>query len=199
MTSLVFASGNAGKLREIEPLLAPLGWDVRPQSDWNIAEAVEDGRTFVENALIKARHAAEHTGLPALADDSGLLVNALDGRPGLRSSRYADGGGSEENIRKLLAELKDVPEDNRDAYFYCVMVFLRSADDPAPIVTHGQWVGRITTSPVGDGGFGYDPVFFLPDREITAAELSAPIKAVISHRGQALAHLLRVLTLKRPF
>jgi XTP/dITP diphosphohydrolase len=199
MTSLVFASGNAGKLREIKPLLAPLGWDVRPQGEWNISEAVEDGRTFVENALIKARHAAEHSGLPVLADDSGLLVNALDGRPGLRSSRYADGGGSEENMRKLLDELKDVPEENRDAYFYCVMVFLRSADDPAPIVTHGQWVGRITTSPVGEGGFGYDPVFFLPDREMTAAELSAPIKAAISHRGQALAHLLQVLRLKRPF
>lgn len=199
MTSLVFASGNAGKLREIKPLLAPLGWDVRPQGDWNIDEAVEDGRTFVENALIKARHAAENTGLPALADDSGLLVKALDGRPGLRSSRYADGGGSEANIRRLLDELKDVPEENRDAYFYCVMVFLRSADDPAPIVTHGQWVGRITTSPVGDGGFGYDPVFFLPDRGMTAAELSAPIKAVISHRGQALAHFLQVLRLKRPF
>ena len=129
MTHLVLASGNAGKLRELEPLLTPLGWDVRPQSEWSVDEAVEDGLTFVENAIIKARNAAEHTGLPALADDSGLCVDALDGRPGLRSARYAEGGGKA-NIRKLLGELDGVPEAQRDAHFYCVMVFLHSADDP---------------------------------------------------------------------
>ncbi|HKJ16695.1 MAG TPA: RdgB/HAM1 family non-canonical purine NTP pyrophosphatase [Xanthomonadales bacterium] len=198
MTSLVLASGNAGKLREIEPLLVPLGWDVRPQSEWEFEEAVEDGLTFVENALIKARHASAKTGLPALADDSGLLVDALDGQPGLRSARYADDGGSEANIRKLMDELSGVPEEERGAHFYCVMVFLRNPQDPAPIVTHGQWMGRITTESVGVGGFGYDPVFFVEERGVTAAELPAAVKNVISHRGQALAHLLRVLRVHRP-
>ncbi len=199
MTDVVLASGNPGKLEEILPLLEPLGWKVRPQSEWAFEEAVEDGHTFVENALIKARHAANHTGLAALADDSGLLVEALGGRPGLRSARYADGGGSEANIRKLLRELDGVPAEQRTACFYCVTVFMRHAEDPAPIVTHGQWMGRITLEPSGEGGFGYDPVFFVEDRGVTAAELPGPIKNVISHRGQALASLLRVLRVKRPF
>lgn len=191
--SLVLASGNAGKLREIEPLLSPLGWDVRPQSDWNLDEAVEDGLTFVENALIKARHAAAVTGLAALADDSGLVVDALDGRPGLRSARYSDEGGAAANNTKLLAELQDVPEDRRGAHFVCVMVFLHRPDDPAPLIASGTWQGRIMTSPRGEGGFGYDPLFYVPERDATAAELPLAVKNVISHRGQALAHMLRML------
>lgn len=196
--SLVLASNNAGKLREIGALLAPMGWEVRPQSEWGFEEAVEHGATFVENALIKARHAARHTGLPSLGDDSGLLVDALDGRPGLRSARYADGAGSEANIEKLLRELEAVPEDQRAAHFYCVMVMLRQEDDPAPLVTTGHWPGRITTAPRGDGGFGYDPVFFVPDRDATAAELPPAIKNVISHRGQALAGMIRLLRQEFP-
>jgi XTP/dITP diphosphohydrolase len=196
--SFVLASNNAGKLREIGALLAPMGWEVRPQSEWGFEEAVEDGATFVENALIKARHAASHTGLPSLGDDSGLLVDALDGRPGLRSARYADGAGSKANIEKLLRELKAVPEDQRAAHFYCVMVMLRHEDDPAPLVTTGHWPGQITTAPRGDGGFGYDPVFFVPDRDATAAELSPAIKNVISHRGQALSGMIRLLRQEFP-
>lgn len=193
MTRLVLASGNAGKLKEIEPLLAPLGWDVRPQSDWGIEDAVEDGLTFVENALIKARHAAKHTGLAALSDDSGLVVDALGGRPGLRSARYADGGGPEANNRKLLAELAGVPEERRGAHFVCVMVFLRHEDDPAPLIASGKWPGRIMTAARGEGGFGYDPVFYVPDRDVTAAELPIGVKNSISHRGQALSAMLGML------
>lgn len=197
MTRLVLASGNAGKLREIGSLLSPLGWDVRPQGDWSLDEAVEDGLTFVENALIKARHAAENTGLPALADDSGLVVDALGGRPGLRSARYADGGGSEVNNRKLLGELQDVPDNRRGAHFICVMVFLRHPEDPAPLIANGRWEGRIMETPRGEDGFGYDPVFYVPDREATAAELPLAVKNAISHRGQALASMLKMLRLEQ--
>lgn len=190
---LVLASGNAGKLREISQLLQPLGWNLRPQGEWGFEEAVEDGLTFVENALIKARHAARHTGLPSLGDDSGIVVDALDGRPGLYSARYAGGGGAQANIDKLLGELQGVPEDQRRAHFYCVMVLLRHAEDPAPLVATGHWQGRIIESARGEGGFGYDPVFFDPVHECTAAELPADIKNTISHRGQALASLVRLL------
>lgn len=193
MTSLVLASGNAGKLREIDALLSPLGWNVRPQSHWNLEEAVEDGLTFVENALIKARHAASSTRLPALADDSGLVVDALHGRPGLRSARYAGEGGSEANNLKLLGELQDVAQEDRGAHFMCVMVFLRHAEDPAPLIANGRWEGRIMTSPRGDGGFGYDPLFYVPDHDSTAAELPIEIKNSISHRGQALSSMLAML------
>lgn len=191
--ALVLASNNAGKLQEIGQLLAPMGWDVRAQGEWEVGEAVEDGLTFVENALIKARHAATHTGLPSLGDDSGLVVDALDGRPGLRSARYAGGAGAQANIEKLLDELQGVPDDERTAHFYCVMAFLRHADDPAPLVATGRWDGRIAQAPKGDGGFGYDPVFFVPERNSTAAELPPEVKNVISHRGQALAHMIRML------
>ena len=193
VTSLVLASTNDGKLREIAPLLAPLGWDVRPQSEWGFEAAVENGQTFVENALIKARHASDQTGLPALADDSGLVVDALDGAPGLRSARYAESGSSEANVARLIDDLEGIPEEQRGAHFYCVMVLLRSADDPAPLIANGRWDGRVTFTPSGKDGFGYDPVFFLPDREVTAAELPLAIKNVISHRGQALARMLSLL------
>lgn len=193
MTKLVLASNNEGKLREIEQILAPLGWEVRPQSDWEVGEAVEDGLTFVENALIKARYAAERTRQPALGDDSGLLVDALDGRPGLRSARYAGGAGSAANVEKLLEELQDVPEADRGAHFYCVMVMMRSAKDPAPLVSTGRWEGRIAATPSGEGGFGYDPVFYVPERDCTAAELPEAVKNAISHRGQALAGMISQL------
>jgi len=196
--SLVLASNNSGKLGEIGALLEPFGWEVHPQGEWGFEEAVEDAATFVENALIKARHAAQHTGLPSLGDDSGLMVDALDGRPGLRSARYADGAGSEANIAKLLGELDGVPDEQRTAHFFCVMVMLRSADDPAPLISSGCWSGRIATAARGEGGFGYDPVFSVPDRDATAAELPAPIKNVISHRGQALASMIRMLKQEFP-
>lgn len=191
--ALVLASNNAGKVREIAQLLAPVGWEVRPQKEWDFEEAVEDGLTFMENALIKARHAAKHTGLPSLGDDSGLVVDALDGRPGLRSARYAGDGGAKANNEKLLSELEGVPDADRTAHFYCVMAFLRSTDDPAPLVATGRWDGRIMQAPRGEGGFGYDPVFFVPKRDSTAAELPPEVKNVISHRGQALAHMIRML------
>ena len=190
---MVLASNNPGKLREIGQLLEPMGWDVRPQGAWDFEEAVEDGLTFIENALIKARHAAKHTGMPSLGDDSGLVVDALDGRPGLRSARYAGDKDSEANIEKLLGELDGVAEEDRRAHFYCVMAFLRSVEDPAPLLATGRWDGRIAQAPRGDGGFGYDPVFFVPEREATAAELPPEVKNVISHRGQALAHMIRLL------
>ena len=198
MKTLVLASNNPAKIKEISQLLGPDRWDIRPQGEWDLGEAVEDGRTFVENALIKARHAAGHTGLAALGDDSGLVVDALGGRPGLRSARYAAEGGSAGNIQKLLAELEGVPEDERTAHFYCVMVVLRDADDPAPLIASGRWDGRIAQAPRGEGGFGYDPVFFDPEREATAAELPAALKNAISHRGQALAHMITLLRREFP-
>ena len=190
---LVLASGNAGKLKEIGQLLGPLGWKLRPQGEWGFEEAVEDGLTFVENALIKARHAARHTGLPAIGDDSGLVVDALDGRPGLYSARYAGDGGAQANIDKLLGELEGVPEEKRGAHFYCVVVLLQHAEDPAPLVATGRWPGRIAEARSGAGGFGYDPIFFDPQRQATAAELPPEIKNSVSHRGQALAGLVRLL------
>lgn len=191
---LVLASGNAGKLREISAMLEPLGWTARPQSDFQVGEAVEDGLTFIENALIKARHAARATGLPALGDDSGLVVDALQGAPGIYSSRYAGPGADDAaNNRKLLAALEGVPAGGRVAHFYCTMAFLRHAEDPAPVLATGRWDGRILESPSGEGGFGYDPVFFVPGENCSAAELPPETKNRLSHRGQALAELLRQL------
>ena len=189
---LVLASGNAGKLRELSVMLKPLGWVVKPQSDWSVEEAVEDGLSFIENALIKARHAARITGLPALGDDSGLVVNALDGRPGIYSSRFAgECADDDANNAKLLKALSGVPEERRGAHFYCAMVLMRDADDPAPLLATGRWRGRVLTAASGSGGFGYDPVFGVPDHGCSAAELPAAVKNRISHRGQALAQMLR--------
>jgi len=190
---LVLASGNTGKLREISEMLRPLDWEVRPQNQWNVPEAIEDGQSFLENALIKARHAARLTGLAALADDSGLVVDALNGAPGIYSARYADGAGDEANYRKLLAVLEDTDDELRGAHFYCAMALLRSAEDPAPIVAVGRWDGRIAHEPSGVGGFGYDPVFFVPEAGCTAAELPAEVKNTMSHRGRALRELLRLI------
>ena len=187
--TIVLASGNAGKLREFTALLAPLGITVRPQSDFNVPEADEPYASFVENALGKARHAAQHTGLPALADDSGLCVDALGGAPGIHSARYAGVPKSDErNIERLIAELAG--QDDRRARFVCVLALVRSADDPQPIIAEGEWHGRILDAPRGKHGFGYDPVFWLEDLQQSAAELDAALKNMLSHRGNACRHLL---------
>lgn len=191
--TLVLASGNQGKLREITAILQPLGWQVTPQGEWDVPDAVEDGLSFVENALIKARHAAQLTGLPALADDSGLAVDALDGAPGIYSARYAGGGGDEANTNKLLQALIEVPDEQRTAHFYCAMALVHHAEDPAPLIAIGRWDGMITRAPNGDGGFGYDPVFHVAEENCTSAELPAAVKNGMSHRGKALQQLVRLI------
>ena len=191
---IVLASSNAGKLREFNQLLGGLQLEVVPQSQFNVADADETGLTFVENAILKARRAAQHTGLPALADDSGLEVDALNGAPGIYSARYAGAGASDaDNLKKLLEQLKDVPEQNRGARFQCVLVYLRHALDPTPLICQGTWEGRILSEPRGSSGFGYDPVFFVPTHSLSAAELSPQAKNSLSHRGQALRQLLASL------
>jgi len=187
---LVLASSNAGKLAELRELLGDSGLQLQPQSAFDILDAEETATTFVGNALIKARHAARLSGLPALADDSGLCVDALGGAPGLYSARYGGvHGDSESNIARLLRELDGVPAARRGARFYCVLVLLRSADDPQPLIAEGSWPGRILEAPRGDGGFGYDPVFFDEQHGCSAAELDPALKNRISHRGQALSVL----------
>ena len=192
--TIVLASSNAGKLREFNQLLGGLDIEVVPQSQFNVADAEETGLTFVENAILKARNAAQHTRLPALADDSGLEVDALHGAPGIYSARYAGPQASDaENLEKLLAMLKDVPEEKRGARFQCVLVYLRHALDPTPLICQGTWEGRILTAPRGASGFGYDPVFFVPTHACSAAELPPETKNALSHRGQALRRLLAAL------
>ena len=196
MQKLVIASGNQGKLREIQQLLQALGITAMPQSDFSVPEAEEPHVTFIENALAKARNASKHTGLPALADDSGICVDALQGAPGVFSARYAanDGGSlsqDERNNRKLLQALEGVRA--RHAHYYCVMVLVRSADDPQPIISEGIWQGEILEAPRGIGGFGYDPLFLDAKTGKTGAELPLEIKNRISHRGQALHKLLHRL------
>jgi len=192
LKKLVIASNNQGKLREINTLLEPLAIEAVPQSDFNAGEVDEPYATFVENALTKARHASRCSGLPALADDSGICVSALGGAPGVTSARYAGEPRSDErNNLKLIETLKNQP--NRRAYYYCVIVLVRHADDPQPIIVDGSWYGEIVDQPRGEGGFGYDPYFFLPEFGKTSAELSAEQKNRISHRGQALAQLMDIL------
>ena len=187
---LVLASGNAGKLAELRQLLDGSRFTLRAQSEFGVVDVEETGLTFIENALLKARHAALATGLPALADDSGLCVDALGGAPGLYSARYAGvHGDAGRNIARLLRELDGVADDARGASFHCAIVVLRSADDPQPVIAEGRWRGRIVRAPRGAGGFGYDPVFLDPDSGLTAAELPAADKNTISHRGLALAVL----------
>ncbi len=191
---VVLATGNAGKVREMADLLADCGLQVLPQSDFNTAEAIEDGLSFVENAIIKARNAAQHSGLPAIADDSGLEVDFLNGAPGIYSSRYAgDHANDEANLQKLLIDLRDVPEAQRTARFQCVLVYMRHALDPTPVICQGSWEGRILFEPRGDNGFGYDPVFYVPTHDCASAELAPAIKKQISHRGQALRLLVAQL------
>lgn len=192
LKKLVIASNNKGKLREIGELLAPLAIEVVPQSEYAVSEADEPHVTFVENALAKARHASRCSGLPALADDSGICVSALGGSPGVNSARYAGEPKSDErNNQKLIAALEN--QTDRRAYYYCVIVLLRHADDPQPIIVDGSWHGEIIDQPRGTGGFGYDPYFFLPEFGKTSAELTAEQKNRISHRGQALAQLVEIL------
>ncbi len=194
MQRVVLATGNPGKVREMGQLLAELGLEILPQSKFGIPEAEETGLTFVENALLKARNATLHTGLPAIADDSGLEVDALRGAPGIRSSRYAGPGASdEENIHKLLQALQGIPEPERNARFRCVVVYLRHPDDPSPLICEGTWEGTILTAPRGRNGFGYDPVFHVPETGCSSAELEPDTKNRLSHRGQALACLKRAL------
>lgn len=188
---LVIASNNKGKIAELTDLLGPLGLTPVAQGELGVGEAEEPAVTFVENAILKARHAARITGLPALADDSGLAVDALGGAPGVRSARYAgDTASDADNVRALLDALKDVPEPQRTAQFHCVLVYLRHADDPTPVICHGRWPGSILPEPRGEGGFGYDPVFLVPETGTNAAELPRADKGRISHRGRALALLL---------
>ncbi|MFW5909360.1 MAG: RdgB/HAM1 family non-canonical purine NTP pyrophosphatase [Thiohalospira sp.] len=190
----VLASGNRGKVAELSALLEPAGLVVEPQSDHGVPEAEEPHPTFVENALAKARNAARHTGLAAIADDSGLVVDTLNGAPGVRSARYAgpDGDDAANNAR-LLAELEGVPEAQRTARFVCVLVYLDHAEDPTPVIAQGFWEGRILEAPRGEGGFGYDPLFWVPDRGCASAELEAAEKNRISHRGRALTALRAAL------
>ncbi len=191
---VVLASGNKGKVREINAILAGLDIEVVAQSDFDVPEAEETGLTFVENAIIKARNAAAHTGLPAIADDSGLEVDALKGAPGIYSARYAGPGASDEdNIHKLLVAMANTPEAERSARFQCLMVYMKHELDPTPIICQGSWEGRITTAPSGENGFGYDPVFLAPEHGCTSAELSAEQKNTLSHRGKALRLLVNAL------
>jgi len=189
--TLVLASGNAGKLTELSGMLQPLGWTVRPQDEWSVGSAVENGQTFIENALIKARQAARVTGLPALGDDSGLVVDALGGQPGIYSSRYAgESADDRSNNEKLLQALAGVEAGARGAHFYCAMALLRYPEDPAPLLATGRWHGRILEVPAGTGGFGYDPLFWVPEEGCSAAQLCAATKNRLSHRGKAMSELL---------
>jgi len=192
---IVLASNNAGKVREINQLLASEQIKVVAQKEFNIPDAVEDGLSFVENAIKKARHAASLSGLPAIADDSGIEVDALNGAPGIYSARFAGANATDqENLQKLLQRLEGVPDEQRTARFQCLLVYMRHAEDPTPLICQGTWEGRILHAPKGENGFGYDPVFYVPTHHCSSAELPAEIKNSLSHRGQALQKLLCALT-----
>ena len=194
MKNLILASGNAGKLRELSALLDQSSYRVIPQADFNVPEVAETGTTFVENAIIKARHAAQHTGYAALADDSGIVVDALNGEPGVRSARFAGSQSNDDANNALLVEkLRAVPEPERSARYRAVIVFMRNAIDPSPIICEGSWEGTIVLEARGSNGFGYDPYFYLTEYGCTSAELSADDKNKVSHRGQALKLLLERL------
>jgi XTP/dITP diphosphohydrolase len=190
----VLASSNPGKLRELAAILESFGYELVAQSAFGIETPPETGTTFAENALLKARYASRHSGLPALADDSGIEVDALDGRPGIYSARYAGEKATDaENLQKMLEELQGVPENRRGARYQCVIAFVSSADDRAPLIARGTWEGCVLTAPRGSGGFGYDPIFQPGGLSVTAAELSAADKNAVSHRGQALRTLAGLL------
>lgn len=191
---IVLASNNAGKVREFNQLLSGSELAVLPQSEFSVPDIEETGLTFVENAILKARNAAQHSGLPAIADDSGLEVDALGGAPGIYSARYAGPGASDrENLEKLLEALREVGDEQRSARFQCLMVYMRDAQDPTPRIFQGTWEGRILRQPRGSGGFGYDPVFLVPDMDCASAELPPETKNRLSHRGQALRQLVTSL------
>lgn len=198
MQDIVVATGNKGKLKEINQVLNPFGLRALGQSDFAVPEIEETGLTFVENAILKARNASKITGKPALADDSGLEVDALQGAPGIYSARYAGEDASDaDNVTKLLNALKDLPPAQRKARFQCVMVYLRHADDPVPLICQGTWEGHIDVQSSGDNGFGYDPVFVVPEKNCTAAQLPPEIKNQLSHRGQALQKLMTAFAAKQ--
>lgn len=191
MKKIVLASNNPGKVREINQLLAALEIEVVAQSDFDVPDIEETGLTFVENAILKARNAAHHTGLPALADDSGIEVDALKGAPGIYSARFAGVGASDEaNLEKLLVELQAIEDAPRSARFQCLMVFMRHENDPTPLICQGTWEGQIVDKPLGDNGFGYDPIFYIPQQNCTSAQLPPAKKNALSHRGKALQCLL---------
>ncbi|PSW07810.1 non-canonical purine NTP pyrophosphatase [Photobacterium rosenbergii] len=194
MSKLVLATGNQGKVKEMASLLADFGFDVVAQSDYNVSSVAETGTTFIENAIIKARHAAKETGLPAIADDSGLEVDYLKGAPGIYSARFAGIDASdEENLQKLLKEMEGVADEQRTARFHCVLVMMRHENDPTPLVCHGSWEGKILTETHGENGFGYDPIFWVPEDQCSSAELEPTRKKQLSHRGKALAKLFAAL------
>lgn len=189
MKQVVLATGNPGKVEEMQRELQSFGFSVLPQTDFDIGEAIEDGLSFIENAIKKARYACLHTGLAAIADDSGLEVDALEGAPGIYSARYADGKGDVANYEKLLSALSELDTKARTARYQCVIVYMRHAEDPTPVICQGSWEGQIALSPKGSNGFGYDPVFYVIEHDCTAAELEASQKKSLSHRAKALALL----------
>ncbi|MEQ4732212.1 RdgB/HAM1 family non-canonical purine NTP pyrophosphatase [Providencia rettgeri] len=194
MQKVVLATGNPGKVNELADLLRDFGMDIVAQTSLGVESAEETGLTFIENAILKARHAAAQTGLPAIADDSGISVDALGGAPGIYSARYAgEDATDEQNLIKLLEAMKNVPDDQRQAQFNCVLVYLRHAEDPTPLVFHGRWLGVITHERKGQGGFGYDPIFYVPELGCTSAELTKAEKQAVSHRGRALTMMLDAL------
>jgi XTP/dITP diphosphohydrolase len=191
---ILLATGNPGKVRELSNMLADYGVEVIAQSQFNVPEVPETGTTFVENAIIKARHAAELTGLPAIADDSGIEVEALNGAPGIYSARYAGTDASDEdNLNKLIEAAKALPENKRQARYRCVLVYMRHAKDPSPIICDASWYGSLVTTPAGENGFGYDPIFYVQEDNCTSAELSIERKDQLSHRGKALRELVTQL------
>ncbi|MCF6775384.1 RdgB/HAM1 family non-canonical purine NTP pyrophosphatase [Thiotrichales bacterium 19X7-9] len=191
MLKIVFASSNQGKIKEINQLFKPLNINVVSQREFNVPDAEETGLTFVENAILKARHCAQYTNLPVLADDSGLVIKYLHGAPGIYSARYSgEHGNSQKNIKRVLSELEGVEGLNRQAYFHCSLVLMKHQKDPDPIITQGHWYGKILTQAQGNGGFGYDPIFYVPTHLMSAAELTSEVKNKISHRAQALEKLL---------
>jgi XTP/dITP diphosphohydrolase len=197
MKSIVLASNNPGKLREFAQILATFDYQVIPQSQFEVPEVAETGLSFVENALIKARQASQHTRLPAMADDSGIEVDALQGAPGIYSARFAGTGASDEdNNRLLLEKLTNLPETQRTARYHCVIVYMHHPNDPMPLICQGTWEGHIIHEPRGENGFGYDPLFYVPTHHCTSAELSPEIKNQLSHRGQALRALQLALSKK---
>ncbi|MGY3570859.1 XTP/dITP diphosphatase [Vibrio paucivorans] len=195
MNKIVLAIGNQGKVREMADLLSEFGFDVVAQSEYSVSEVAETGTTFIENAIIKARHAAKETGLPAIADDSGLEVDYLKGAPGIYSARFAgEKATDQQNLEKLLKEMEGVPSEQRSARFHCVLVLMRHEHDPTPIVCHGKWEGQILEQAQGDNGFGYDPVFFVPEDNCASAQLEPARKKQLSHRGKALSKLFATLS-----
>ena len=193
--NVVIASGNSGKIHEFRAMLEPLDFEIIPQTEFNVTPVHESGLTFIENALIKARHAATYTRLPAIADDSGLVVPALNGEPGIYSARYSgENALDNQNNKKLLLKMENFSDEKRQAYFYCALVFVRYGHDPVPLVACGRWQGNILCEPRGEHGFGYDPIFYVPDHHCSAAELTTDVKNQISHRALALRDLLKQLT-----